>query len=201
MVTDCGTGSPRHKTYLDDRAKRGFNAILVNLVEHQFSSHPRPMPLATSLFRSGRLQHWERTILIMRHGSLIRHQDEACSCFVPAYLGVNGGEQGWYSEAAAAGPAQMRAYGEAVARRFARYPNIVWVLGGDFDAPDKPLVSQLAEGIAAASPARFRPSMRAAIRPLSICGAGSAGSRWIRSIPMATFTRRYYSKAAAAGCR
>lgn len=141
------------KTYLDDRAKRGFNAILVNLVEHQFSSHPPAnafgdQPFPQRPFAALGKNYFDHAAWVIdqasRRGMLV--------FLVPAYLGVNGGEQGWYSEAAAAGPAQMRAYGEAVARRFARYPNIVWVLGGDFDAPDKPLVSQLAEGIAAASP-------------------------------------------------
>src|SRR5690606_11698185 len=70
----------------------------------------------------------------------------------PAYLGVNGNSQGWFSEVQAAGPAKMRAYGEAIARRFAKFHNIIWVLGGDFNAPDRQLVSDLAEGLAQVAP-------------------------------------------------
>lgn len=139
--------------YLDDRSKRGFNAILVNLVEHQFSSHPPAnafgdLPFPQQPFETLGKTYFDHAAWVIdqafKRGMLV--------FLVPAYLGVNGGDQGWYREAAAAGPAQMKAYGEAVARRFAQYPNIVWVLGGDFDAPDKSLVSQMAEGIAAASP-------------------------------------------------
>lgn len=139
--------------YLDDRARRGFNAILVNLVEHQFSSHPPAnafgdMPFPQQPFAALGKSYFDHAAWVidqaLKRGMLV--------FLVPAYLGVNGGDQGWYREAAAAGPAQMKAYGEAVARRFAQYPNIVWVLGGDFDAPDETLVSQMAEGIAAASP-------------------------------------------------
>ncbi|KYB46107.1 hypothetical protein AB664_26170 [Brucella anthropi] len=69
------------ETYLDDRAKRGFNASWLILSNTSFQATRRPMPLATGRFRSSRLQRWERIILIMRHGSLIRHQEEACLCF------------------------------------------------------------------------------------------------------------------------
>src|SRR5690606_41841585 len=41
---------------------------------------------------------------------------------------------------------------EAIARRFAKFHNIIWVLGGDFNAPDRQLVSDLAEGLAHVTP-------------------------------------------------
>jgi hypothetical protein len=139
--------------YLDDRAKRGFNAILVNLVEHQFSSHPPAnafgdLPFPQQPFAALGKNYFDHAAWVIDQ-ALKRNM---LVFVVPAYLGVNGGDQGWYTQAAAAGPDTMRAYGEAVARRFQQYPNIVWVLGGDFDAPDKTLVSHLAEGIAAISP-------------------------------------------------
>ncbi len=46
----------------------------------------------------------------------------------------------------------MRVYGETIAQRFKEFHNIVWVLGGDFNAPDQRLVSEMAEGIARVDP-------------------------------------------------
>lgn len=139
--------------YLKDRRKRGFNTLLVNLLEHQFSSNPPASaygdkPFKDAAFGAINPRYFD-------HAAWVIERAQALGFVVllaPAYLGANGGGQGWYLEIEAAGPQRMRAYGEAVARRFAKYTNIVWVLGGDFDAPDKRLVSSLADGIAAVLP-------------------------------------------------
>jgi len=139
--------------YLKDRRKRGFNTLLVNLLEHQFSSNPPANAYGDKPFKDAAFG--EINPVYFDHAAWVIERAQALGfvvLLVPAYLGANGGGQGWYLEIEAAGPERMRAYGEAVARRFARYTNIVWVLGGDFDAPDKRLVSSLAEGIAAVLP-------------------------------------------------
>lgn len=141
------------ETYLADRSKRGFNAILVNLIEHQFSSNPPrnaygDLPFANEAFGALNPKYFD-------HAAWTIEQAQKLGLVVflaPAYLGVNGGDQGWFAKAQAAGPDKMEAYGKAIAQRFSKFPNIVWVLGGDFDAPDRALVSKLAEGIAAISP-------------------------------------------------
>ena len=139
--------------YLADRRKHGFNAILVNLLEHQFSSNPPrnaygELPFANDAFGALNPKYFD-------HAGWVIERAEALGLVVflaPAYLGVNGGDQGWFAEAEVAGPDKMEAYGEAIARRFSKFSNIVWVLGGDFDAPNRELVSKLAEGIATISP-------------------------------------------------
>lgn len=141
------------KTYLEDRSKRGFNAILVNLIEHQFSSNPPAnaygeKPFTNESFSALNPKYFDHAAWVIEQA-----QKQGLVVFLaPAYLGVNGGDQGWFAQAQAAGPDKMKAYGEAIARRFATFPNIVWVLGGDFDAPDRALVSELAQGIASVSP-------------------------------------------------
>ncbi|MDZ7926704.1 MAG: DUF4038 domain-containing protein [Agrobacterium sp.] len=52
----------------------------------------------------------------------------------------------------AAGPEKLRAYGQYVGQRFSKYPNIVWVQGGDYDPPDRNLVMAVAMGIAETDP-------------------------------------------------
>lgn len=139
--------------YLDDRSKRGFNAVLVNLIEHQFSSNPPAnaygeLPFKNDVFGALNPAYFDHAAWVIEQA-----QKRGLVVFLaPAYLGVNGGNQGWFVQADAAGPERMKTYGEAIARRFAKFTNIVWVLGGDFDAPDRALVSELAEGIAAILP-------------------------------------------------
>lgn len=134
--------------YLTDRKKRGFNALLVNLIEHQFSSRPPAnfygdKPFLGAAFGELNPAYFDHAEWVVRRAKAL-----GLAVFLtPAYLGVNGSDQGWFKEAEAAGPDQMRSYGAAIARRFAGYDNIIWVLGGDFDAPDRELVIQLANGL------------------------------------------------------
>lgn len=139
--------------YLKDRSKRGFNAILVNLIEHQFSSNPPAnaygdKPFLKETFGEINPKYFDHAAWVIEQA-----QKQGLVVFLaPAYLGVNGGNQGWFEQAEAAGPEKMRTYGEAVARRFSKFSNIVWVLGGDFDPPDHELVIELSRGIASISP-------------------------------------------------
>lgn len=136
------------ETYLQDRRKRGFNAILVNLVEHQFSSHPPANAYGEKPFKGDAFG--ELNPKYFDHAAWVIGRAEQLGFVVllaPAYLGVSGGDQGWFRNIEAAGPQKMRLYGQKVAERFRRYPNIVWVLGGDFNTPDENLVSSMAEGI------------------------------------------------------
>src|SRR5262249_12043910 len=65
----------------------------------------------------------------------------------PAYLGYDGGDEGWYRAMAANGADKLRAYGRYVAQRFAAFDNIIWVHGGDFNPPDRALTRAVAMGM------------------------------------------------------
>ena len=45
--------------------------------------------------------------------------------------------EGWYYEVVGTGPEGCRAYGEYLGRRFGRFDNIIWCIGGDWN-PDEP---------------------------------------------------------------
>ncbi|OYR15923.1 hypothetical protein CEV31_2696 [Brucella thiophenivorans] len=143
--------------YLKDRSKRGFNAILVNLIEHQFSSNPPAnaygdKPFLKEAFGELNPRYFDHAAWVIEQA-----QKQGLVVFLaPAYLGVNGGNQGWFEQAEAAGPEKMRTYGEAVAHRFSKFSNIVWVLGGDFDPPDRELVIELSHGITSVSPSAIQ---------------------------------------------
>lgn len=142
------------EAYLADRKRRGFNALLVNLVEHQFAARAPANAYGDAPFARGKpFGALERAYFDHAAWVLKRAEELGFVVFLaPAYLGANGGGQGWFLEASAAGDATLRRYGEAVARRFADRRNIVWVHGGDFDAPDKALVRAVVSGIKTVSP-------------------------------------------------
>ena len=67
----------------------------------------------------------------------------------PAYLGFEGGDEGFYREMEEQGPEAMQQYGAWIGRRFRDQSNIVWVNGGDFEPPPAglELVQAVADGI------------------------------------------------------
>jgi hypothetical protein len=65
----------------------------------------------------------------------------------PAYVGFNGGQEGWWQEMSANGTAKLYAYGQYLGNRYKNFNNIVWVEGGDYNVPDKSLVQAIANGI------------------------------------------------------
>jgi hypothetical protein len=50
----------------------------------------------------------------------------------PAYVGYDGGIQGWMVEMVANGASRMRTYGRWIAERYNSRGNIMWMLGGDY---------------------------------------------------------------------
>jgi chitodextrinase len=144
--------------YLEDRRKKGFNAVIVNLLEHKFSSkatrnfyNDPPFDGAVSGF-SGPSDYSKRNEAYFAHADKVIQMAAAKGILVlltPSYLGSVGGDEGWYQEMVANGSTKMRAYGQYLGQRYASYSNILWVHGGDFNPPlaDKPLVSEIALGI------------------------------------------------------
>ena len=135
--------------YIADRQVRGFNAILVNLLEHRFSRNPPANAygegpfLTPGDFTTPHEAYFAHADWIVRlaaeHGILV--------LLAPAYLGHQGGGEGWYRAMLANGPDKLRAYGQYLGRRYAQFANILWVHGGDFNPPRKDLVRAIAEGI------------------------------------------------------
>ena len=71
--------------------------------------------------------------------------------FFPAYVGYDGGEQGWFQELVANGPEKSRSYGQWIANRYKNQKNIVWMLLGDmgkgFTPQQKAAEAALIEGL------------------------------------------------------
>jgi hypothetical protein len=135
--------------YLEDRRQKGFNTILVELIESYFSVNapaniygepPFTVPGEFSTPNEDYFAHAEYVIAKAREKGML-------VMLTPAYLGFDGGEKGWYDAMQAAGTTQLRGYGQYLATRFGAYDNILWVHGGDYNPPSRGGMRAIVEGI------------------------------------------------------
>lgn len=111
--------------YLADRRARGFNAIVVNLLEHVSpkNAYGQAPFLTAGSFNTPNEAYFEHADWVIREataqGFLI--------LLVPAYLGFNGGHEGWYQDMLASGPESLRHYGDYIGRRYGKLSNILWI--------------------------------------------------------------------------
>jgi len=121
--------------YLDDRKSRGFNTVLVNLIEHKFTSHTPAWKNA-----AGDPPFASTADFSVLDEAYFAHVDEVLRAandrgilvlLAPSYMGYACGDEGWCAEMKQNGTAKLAAYGQAVGRRHANTPNILWVEGGD----------------------------------------------------------------------
>jgi hypothetical protein len=119
------------EVYLEDRRQKGFNAILVNLIEHKFNGpanragqEPFPVRGDFGVMNQDYFGHADRVIRKAgEKGVLV--------ILAPCYLGAAGTDEGWYEEVLANGVEKTAAYVRTVVQRYARYDNVVWMLVGD----------------------------------------------------------------------
>lgn len=137
--------------YLDDRQKRGFNSIIVNLVEHKFCTFPPKTRAGLAPFqKAADFSTPNPDYFDFAHKVVKKANDRGIVVWLfPAYLGYGGKDEGWFQEMKAGGRERLRTYGKFVGKRFKDLPNIVWVMGGDFTPKkeDQWTVTEVAEGI------------------------------------------------------
>jgi Protein of unknown function (DUF4038)/Putative collagen-binding domain of a collagenase len=173
--------------YLDDRRAKGFNTLIVSLIEHLFSRDP-PRDLAgrEPFSTPGDMStpndaYFDAAELVL----------EACAergfmvLLAPCYVGYrhdrgNGVSlrlDGWNDEIVATGPDGCHAYGAYLGRRFGRFANIVWMIGGDWHPDDaRAGLDAIAEGIRSAGVKNlFTAHPHPEFSPIE----SFAGSRWL----------------------
>lgn len=137
--------------YLDDRKKRGFNSIIVNLLEHKFSSKAPANRLGQRPFKvPGDFSTPNPAYFDYAYDVIEQANDRGIVVWLaPAYLGYGGGDEGFFKEIKAGGREKLFAYGRFLAERFGDLPNLVWMLGGDYtpEPSDRWTITELAQGI------------------------------------------------------
>ncbi|HTZ57954.1 MAG TPA: glycoside hydrolase family 140 protein [Acidobacteriaceae bacterium] len=117
--------------YLEDRHKKGFNTVIVNLIEHQFRGPVNrygEAPFTTvGDFSTPNEKYFAHADWVIRKAA-----ENGIQVFLaPIYLGYIGTNEGWVKEVLANGPDKDREWGRYVGKRYAGFPNIVWLIGGD----------------------------------------------------------------------
>ncbi|HEY5078600.1 MAG TPA: glycoside hydrolase family 140 protein [Opitutaceae bacterium] len=121
--------------YLQNRRAKGFNAVLVNLIEHKFARNaPRNLygeaPFADVRdFSAPNEKYFEHADWVIRNAA----ENGITVLLAPIYLGYTGLDEGFYDEAIANGPEKCMAYGRFLGKRYAGFDNLLWVMGGDRD--------------------------------------------------------------------
>jgi hypothetical protein len=140
--------------YLDDLARRRFNAVMVELIEHKFSANPPANALGVKPFSGVAFQSTPSNAYLDHVRWFVRQAAQrGIVVFAnPAYLGYNGGDEGWQQELEAAPLASARAWGTFVGAGLAQETNLVWHLFGDFDPPSHAKTNAVQAGLAAAAP-------------------------------------------------
>jgi uncharacterized protein DUF4038/collagenase-like protein with putative collagen-binding domain len=142
------------ETYLEDRRRRGFNVVLVNLIEHKFADDAPKNAYGQAPFtRKGDFTTPNENYFAQADWVIRRASEKGIAVLLaPAYLGQSGGDEGFYQDMLKSGADAMRRYGHYVGQRYARFDNLIWVLGGDYSPPPEglKLVRALGEGIRAA---------------------------------------------------
>jgi hypothetical protein len=126
--------------YLTDRKNRGFNAVLITLIEHRFSPNPPKNVYGQGPFTTpGDFATPNPAYFAHVDAVLQKALEREMAVFMtPIYLGYGGGQEGWYAEVNANGPTKLRDFGRYVGNRYRNFPNVVWVMGGDY-APNAAL--------------------------------------------------------------
>jgi hypothetical protein len=173
--------------YLDDRRLKGFNTVLVNLIEHLYSKDP-PRDLAgrepftapgdmgtpnDAYFDAAELvldACRERGFLVVLAPNYIGYRHERGAGLSPHLAG-------WYDEIVTTGPDGCRRYGEYLGRRFGRFENIMWCIGGDWHPEEaRPGLDATAAGIRSAGVTNL---FTAHVHPESSPIESFAGSDWL----------------------
>jgi hypothetical protein len=119
--------------YLKNRVAKGFNAIIVNLVEHFFNGpltrtgdHPFLDAKDISTLNERYFSHADWVLKKAEESGILVF-------LAPLYLGYasSSNREGWYEEARWSGSAKCYQYGNALGKHYHDYTNIIWMIGGD----------------------------------------------------------------------
>lgn len=136
--------------YLSDRAQKGFNLVLVNLIEHKFATNA-PANLAGQApftipgdFNSPNESYFSHADWVINEAA----KKGLVVLLAPLYLGYRCGSEGWCADVKASSVATMRNYGRYVGNRYKNFPNIIWLIGGDTDPVADGVAEKVSEFVA-----------------------------------------------------
>lgn len=130
------TSTADAKLYIDNRAAKGFNVVMSNVLEHYYCKNPPKNYYGQSPFTGVAFQSSYNDKYFAHIDTIINYaaSKNIIMFLGPVYLGYadgSGDTEGWVHEIDAATTAQMTTYGNYVGNRYKDFPNILWFNGGD----------------------------------------------------------------------
>jgi hypothetical protein len=126
-----GLTKEESEQYLENRSQKGFNTIMVNLIEHKFKGPANRYSdgpfLKPGDFSTPNEKYFEHADWVIRKAG----EKGIQILLAPIYLGYKGTDEGWIEETLRNGPAKCLTYGRYVGRRYQASDNILWLIGGD----------------------------------------------------------------------
>lgn len=122
------------EAFIEHRAKQGFNILKVNIIERRYSDDaPRtteggiePFLIPDDL-RTPNEVYFERLDRL----ALVAEKKGVILMLFPTYLGYLDVGDGWYDVLLQNSLEACKEYALFVAKRYAKYTNIIWAIGGD----------------------------------------------------------------------
>ena len=119
--------------YLRNRREKGFNTLLVELIEHRFAKKPpfneagdAPFTVPGD-FSTPNAKYFAHADWVIRKAGEYGMQ----VMLAPIYLGYVGTDEGWIEEILKLEPEKCLAYGRYLGKRYKDFNNLIWVMGGD----------------------------------------------------------------------
>jgi hypothetical protein len=126
--------------YLEDRRRKGFNLVLVSLIERKFApnapaNHYGKPPFTTpGDLTTPNEEYFAHADWVLERA----HAKGIAVLLAPLYLGYGCGDEGWCAEVKTSSVAAMQRYGRYLGERYRDARNIVWLIGGDVDPFGRP---------------------------------------------------------------
>lgn len=144
------------EAFIKHRATQGFNALKINILERRYSDDaPRTTEGAIEPFLVPDDLRTPNEIYFKRLDFLVdvAESNGITLLLFPTYLGYLNAGDGWYDVLLKNGVEACGEYARFVAERYARRPNVIWVIGGDHN-PDGAVehLNAIAENILSINP-------------------------------------------------
>jgi Protein of unknown function (DUF4038) len=128
-----GLNDTEAEQYFRNRRDKGFNTVIVELIEHRFCRKP-PLneagdaPFTTpGDFSTPNEKYFAHADWVIRKAGKYNIR----VLLTPIYLGYVGTNEGWIEELLKLEPEKCLAYGRYLGKRYKDFDNIIWLMGGD----------------------------------------------------------------------
>jgi hypothetical protein len=133
-----GPNEAEAEQYLKNRHDKGFNTVVVNLIEHNYCKNPPrnaagDVPFLTpGDFSTPNEKYFAHADWVIRKAN-----EYGIQVLLDAtYLGYIESDDGWIREIQKLEPAKCLEWGRYVGKRYKDFDNIIWLMGGDRNPED-----------------------------------------------------------------